>query len=310
MTETPDPLSLDFAALRTLRLVHGYRSFSRTAETLDVNQSTVSYTIDRLRRAFGDPLFVRQGGQMVATERCEEIVASTSLMLDEMLQLAEPRAFDPGRAEAEVTISCNYYERATVLPRLMRRLRQAAPGLRLTVRTSTVEGKQHLDRGESDLVIGPVRIDGSSYFRRTLLREHSVMVMARGTPADQMPSTEAAFLAAPQVVVTYGDSWRSRFLVEIAAAGKSLNQVMSIPGPAALPELLEGTDLVATLPSRLAEHFADRVQTAPCPFRGEFEIDLTWTSRTHHAPMHIWLRDQIAQACQRQTGASAHPKTV
>ncbi len=50
---------------------------------------------------------------------------------------------------------------------------------------------------------------------------------------------------------------------------------------------------------RLAEHFADRVQTAPSPFRGSFDIDLTWTSRTHHSPMHIWLREQIAQACQR-----------
>ncbi|MDE4133736.1 LysR family transcriptional regulator [Phaeobacter sp. QD34_3] len=300
MTETPDPLSLDFSALRTLRLVHGYRSFSRAAETLDVNQSTVSYTVDRLRRAFGDPLFVRQGGQMVSTERCEEIVASTSRMLDEMLQLAEPRAFDPGRAETEITISCNYYERATILPRLMRRLRRVAPGLRLTVRTSTVEGKQHLDRGESDLVIGPVRIEGGSYYRRTLFSERAAVVIAHDAPPEQMPRTEAAFLAAPQVVIAYGDSWRSRFLMEIAAAGKSLNQVMSIPSPAALPELLEGTDLVATLPSRLADHFGDRVQTAPSPFRGEFEIDLTWTSRTHHSPMHAWLREQIAQACQRQ----------
>ncbi len=299
MTDTPDPLTLDFAALRTLRLVHGYRSFSRAAETLNVNQSTVSYTIERLRRAFGDPLFVRQGGQMVSTGRCEEIVASTSRMLDELLQLSEPRAFDPGRAESEITISCNYYERATILPRLIRRLRQSAPGLRLTVLTSTVEGKQHLDRGESDLVIGPVRIEGNSYYRRTLFSEHAVLVMSREAPSERMPRTEEAFLAAPQVVVAYGDSWRSRFLMEIASAGKSVNQVLSIPSPAALPELLEGTDLVATLPSRLAEHFADRVQTAPSPFRGSFDIDLTWTSRTHHSPMHIWLREQIAQACQR-----------
>ncbi|MEO3478526.1 LysR family transcriptional regulator [Phaeobacter sp. CAU 1743] len=297
MKSNSDPLSIDFAALRTLRLVHGYRSFSRAAETLNINQSTVSYTIDRLRRAFGDPLFVRQGGRMVSTERCEEIVATSSRMLDEVLQLAEPRAFDPGQAEAEITISCNYYERATILPQLMRNLRRSAPGLRISILTSTVEGKQHLDRGESDLLIGPVRIVGSNYFRRTLLSEHAVMVMARDAPPDRMPRSEAEFLAVPQVVVNYGDSWRSRFLMEIAAAGKSLNQVMSIPSPATLPELLEGTDMIATLPSRLAEHFKDRVQAAPCPFPGQFEIDLTWTSRTHHSAMHVWLRDQIARVC-------------
>ena len=34
-----DPLAVDFAALRVLRLVHDYGSFSRTAEALGVNQS-------------------------------------------------------------------------------------------------------------------------------------------------------------------------------------------------------------------------------------------------------------------------------
>lgn len=297
MKPKADPLNIDFSALRTLRLVHSYRSFSRAAETMNVNQSTVSYTIDRLRRAFGDPLFVRQGGRMVSTERCEEIVATANRMLDEMTQLAEPRAFDPGRAEAEISISCNYYERATILPELMRNLRRTAPGLRISVLTSTVEGKKHLDRGESDLLIGPVRIEGGAYYRRTLLTEHCVCVMSKDAPKDLMPVTEAEFLAAPQVVVIYGGGWQSRFLVEVAAAGKKLNQVMAIPSPAALPELLDGTDLVATLPKRLAEHFKSQVRMAPCPFPGAFEIDLTWTSRTHHSPMHFWLREQIARLC-------------
>jgi DNA-binding transcriptional LysR family regulator len=111
-----DPMGVDFAALRVLRLVHDYGSFSRTAEVLGLNQSSVSYTIDRLRRAFGDPLFVRQGAGVVPTDRCEEIVREAARMLDEFLALSTPRAFDPARAAATVTLSCNYYERATLVP--------------------------------------------------------------------------------------------------------------------------------------------------------------------------------------------------
>ncbi len=297
MKSRPDPLSIDFAALRTLRMVHGYGSFSRAAESLAVNQSTVSYTIDRLRKAFSDPLFVRQGGGVVATERCEEIVAAANRMLDEFASLSEPRAFDPAGAEATLTVSCNYYERATLLPGLTRHLRRIAPGLRLSVRPSMVRGKEQLDRGESDLLIGPVRIVEGDYFRRTVLRDHYVCIMAGDAPEGRMPRDAAAYLAAPHVVVNYGGTWRSRFLLEMEAAGQSLNQVMEVPSPAALPEVLAGTDLVATVPLRLAQHFGDSVRIGAAPFRGDFQIDLTWTSRTHHSPMHVWFRDQIAKLC-------------
>ncbi|MDX5401106.1 MAG: LysR family transcriptional regulator, partial [Rhodobacterales bacterium] len=152
-----DPLAVDFAALRVLRLVHDYGSFSRTAEELGVNQSSVSYTIDRLRRAFGDPLFVRQGAGIVPTDRCDDIVREAARMVDAFVALSAPRAFDPARAEATLVLSCNYYERATLVPALVRRLRAIAPGLKLGVITSTVRGREQLSRGECDVLVGPVQ---------------------------------------------------------------------------------------------------------------------------------------------------------
>ena len=56
----PTLLAMDFAALRTLRLLYENRSFTETAEVLGINQSAVSYTIETLRRAFSDPMFYRQ----------------------------------------------------------------------------------------------------------------------------------------------------------------------------------------------------------------------------------------------------------
>ncbi len=70
-----DPFTLDFAALRCFRMVHALGSFSLAAESLGLSQSSVSYTIARLRDVFEDPLFVRQGGGIVPTDRCVEIVS-------------------------------------------------------------------------------------------------------------------------------------------------------------------------------------------------------------------------------------------
>lgn len=289
-----DPLTTDFAALRVLGLVHAHGSFSRAAEGLGVTQSTVSYTVDRLRRAFGDPLFVRQGGGVVATDRCNEIVAATARMLDDFVALSEPRAFDPAQARAEVRISCNYYERVTILPPLVRRLRRDAPGLRLHVLSSTSRGKEQLSRGESDLLIGPVRIKDAGFYGRRLIEDRYVCVMD-AAHAPTGPMSVAAFTSAPHAVVTYGGTWRSAYLIEMEAQGLTPNTAIEVPSPANLPDILIGTDLVGTVPTRVAQVFGAGVAVVDCPFPSPFGIDLYWTGRTHASAMHKWLRGQIGQ---------------
>ena len=297
-----DPLAVDFAALRVLRLVHDYGSFSRTAEELGVNQSSVSYTIDRLRRAFGDPLFVRQGAGIVATDRCDEIVREAARMVDAFVALSTPRAFDPARAEATMILSCNYYERATLVPALLRRLRSVAPGLKLGVITSTVRGREQLSRGESDMLVGPVRINDAGFFSRRMLSDHYVCVMAQDNPLADAPLDVEGFAAAPQAVVTYGGNWRSSYLVEMEAAGLAPNMVLELPSPATLREILPGTDLIATVPLRTARSFGAGLRIVPCPFPAPFEIDLYWTARTHHSPMHRWMRGLMAQIATEMEG--------
>lgn len=53
-------LALDFAALKTLELVYRHGSFAAAATELGMNPSSVSYTIERVRKAANDPLFIRQ----------------------------------------------------------------------------------------------------------------------------------------------------------------------------------------------------------------------------------------------------------
>ena len=297
-----DPFELDFAALRTLRRVHALGSFSRAAESLGVTQSTVSYAVARLRRVFGDPLFVRQGGGIVATERCTEIVDQVGVLVDTFEALAAPRAFDPGSARLEVAIACNFYERVTVIPELVQVLRVRAPGIKLNIISSTVRGKEQLRRGESDMLIGPIEIAEAGYFRRALMRDDYVCILDPGNPLAAGGLDRAAFAAAPQVVVNYGGNFRSRFLLEMEAAGMAPNMVMEVPSPANLPVLIVGTDMLATVPRRTAASFGAAVAVVPCPFPGSFGIDLYWTARTHVSAPHVWIRSQLAAAAGRIAG--------
>jgi len=136
--------------------------------------------------------------------------------------------------------------------------------------------------------------------RSTTIR---IVTVALATTGLGVAGAGLAVAAAPQAVVTYGGNWRSRYLVEMEAAGLAPNMVLELPSPATLRDILPGTDLIATVPLRTALSFGPGLRIVDCPFPAPFEIDLYWTARTHHAPMHRWLRGLIAQVAAELEGA-------
>ena len=116
--------NIDFAALATLRLVYRRMSFTAAANELSVKQSTVSYTIDRLRKAFSDPLFVRQAGGIAPTDRCVEVVEAAERILSEAERAASPSDFDPASSTASFTVSATYLSRSVLMPLILQEVRK------------------------------------------------------------------------------------------------------------------------------------------------------------------------------------------
>lgn len=293
---------IDFADLRVLRLVYEYRSFSLAAERLGMNQSAVSYGIEKLRKSFRDPLFVRQGGEIVATDRCSDIVASAIRMLDEFEAITAPVEFDPLTLTHSFTVACNYYERQLMLPHVIRKLSSEAPNVRVDLINSTAQGEAQLKRSEADLLIGPLRPEGQGFYCRNLLSEHYVCIMDPANPLAAKPMTLEQYISCKHAVVTYGGTWKSRYLVQLEAEGLELNQYLTVPSPAGLPDMLKGTEIVATVPRRIAQSFGDMVCITESPFPAPFGIDLVWTERTHKSPMHAWLRALVAETVRANLG--------
>ena len=82
-----DHLALNGQTLTTFLTVLEETSVSRAADRLGVSQSAVSHTLDKLRRIFGDPLFVRVGRGIEPTARAIALCAPAESVLDGMKSL-------------------------------------------------------------------------------------------------------------------------------------------------------------------------------------------------------------------------------
>ena len=292
---TNDPTSLDLAALSMLSLVFDKKSFSAAAESLGTSQSTVSYTVEKLRKTFNDPLFVRQGGKIVPTLRCEDLVFEARLILEQYNSMVSAAEFDPATAKATLRISSNYYERVVLLPGLIREIRKQAPQIHLLMIPAQQTGSEQLSKGETDVLLSPASINLSGVYAKKLMIDRYVCLMDRSNPLATGDFTEEMFRTASHAYVSFAEIWRSSYGVDIRRRGLDVNRALSIAGPENLAELLEGTDMIAAVPWRVARLAEDRMTLRECPFPAPFHVSMYWSARTHRSKMHIWLRDLIVK---------------
>lgn len=288
-------LGIDFAALRVLCLVHTEKSFSAAATALEVNQSTVSYTIDRLRKTFDDPLFVRQGGKTEPTPRCDELVVEVRLILEQFDRMVKTKEFDPTTSDATLRISSNYYERVIILPRLIRAIRSKAPGIHIQMISAQERGEAQLQEGQTDVLLSPDDLNLNGVYAKRLVNDRYVCLMDPSNPLAQVEMTEEIFRSANHAYVSYAQFWRSSYATDIRRKGLSINRTLSVFSPENMSDLLLGTDLISVVPQRIAHKSQDVLTYRDCPVPVPFQISMYWTTRTHRSKMHEWLRDLIVE---------------
>lgn len=297
--------SIDFHALRVLVLVKREGSLSAAANALGVNQSTVSYTIGRLREVFGDELFVRAGRGVVATGRCEEIVAGAEQMLRDFERLKRPPEFDPARTGERVVISCNFYERTVILPVLLRSLRRDAPGLRVSIVNAHTQGHRQVLDNACDLLMSPLLAEPAGLYTRVLVDERYVCFVDRNSRHAREGISLAQYAAAEHVMVNYDGGWHPFYLDRLKSLNINIVPRLELPSFGMVHKLIEGTDLILTAPAALAPAMSSTCVPVAAPFESRFSVHLFWSARNHAAPMNRWLREQVVIAARTLSGRDA-----
>jgi DNA-binding transcriptional LysR family regulator len=286
---------IDLNLLRVFDAVLHERGVTPAATRLGLTQPAVSNALARLRKLFGDPLFVRTAEGMDATPFARELAEPVRQAL---ALLESALAHGPGFDAATSTRAFRFYMsdlgQIEFLPPLIERVHGAAPGVRLEAAALDVEDiGAALAAGALDLAVGFLPGLGAPIRRTALFRDPYVCLMRADHPVKSL--TKKRFMEASHVLVTYRGGHR---VIEEALdrAGLSRHIALRVPHFTVVPMVLERTDLILTLPARVGRVYEARgsFKTLPVPVPiPPADVGVHWHERFEADAGNRWLREQI-----------------
>ncbi len=271
-------------------------SLTKAADVLCITQPAVSNSLARLREMLNDPLFVRTGHAMTPTPVAQNIIVPARQALALLRKsVQESQTFDPLNAEKAFNFASRDLLEVVILPRLMAKLQNQAPNIRLT----------NYEIGRSQVVSAMASgtldffADASAFtdphLRKEKVAQDRLVVMARKNhPALKQGLDLPTFLRLGHINVSHRKSGAGPIDVALDKLGKKRKVVMRGQHFLTVPSAIAKTDLVACLPYHLAKHYDLAIYELPFDLP-PVEYFLYWHVSADHDSAHRWMRDLIME---------------
>jgi DNA-binding transcriptional LysR family regulator len=277
-------------------------SVTKAAQRCNVTQSAMSHSLAKLRTLLGDDLLVRVPSGMSATVRARALAQPLSRALAELRSVVSSgSAFDPRSARRVFTVASADYGSFVLMPGLMRRLGAEAPSVEVVVRPLPSAPAEALEDEQIDLAVLPFPESRATIVAQKLFDDRFVCVLRRDHPALRRAARRLdmeTFTTLSHLQITPRgrpggtlDDWLTR-------AGKTRHVALRIADFLVAPIVVAETDLVLTLPSRIAHVYARsyglRVMEPPGDIPS-VTIWQIWHQRRRQDPAHAWLRGMLSE---------------
>lgn len=298
--------TFDLNLLRVFEAINRDGSVSKAADTLGLSQPAVSNALNRLRRQFDDPLFVRTRRGMEPTPKAGQLALAVHRgMTTIRAGLSAGVDFHPARSERRFTLLMTDVGEISFLPILLTELRRQAPGIDVSVvEAGLARYDELLENGTADLAIG--RISLADTLSSELIHSSPfVVLLSRGHPRlragpDGRPTLSYEdYLAAPHVLVQPRGASGDPIREALGADAAKRRIGLSIPHATVLPMIIGDSELIATVPQVCAQNLIATGKL--CQVEAPFAIPRNfvyqwWHKRNTADPGHRWLRGIFAGA--------------
>jgi DNA-binding transcriptional LysR family regulator len=272
------------------------RRVSKAADSLGVSQPAVSNSLAKLRKMLGDELFLRTPKGMEPTPYADQLAESVGYALAMIHSGVNQRtSFDPQAVSRSFTIGMTDIGEIYFLPTLIKRLYRDAPGVALsTVRSTRVNLRDEMEAGKVDIAIGLLPQLKAGFFQRRLFMQSYVCLMRRGNRLHKRNMSLKEFAAAEHLVVIAEGTGHGKVDELLQRSGIERKVRLTVPHYVSVGHILQGSDLIATVPERLADRLLEPFALAKVahPARlPDIAINVFWHAKYHRSPANRWLRD-------------------
>jgi DNA-binding transcriptional LysR family regulator len=298
----------DLNLLLVLHALLTERNVTRTAARLHITQPAASNALRRLRDALQDPILLPgKRGVMELTPRALDLVGPVEEALKAVGQVlnADTR-FQPEVASDTIHLAVSEYVAFVLLPPLVRDLRRRAPGIHLAIHDIDKDDPLGpLRVGKIDIIAAFVPDPPKDLMSEALFTDRWVCIARKDAPSKRTLSLEdfatAHHISSP--MQTGGTA--SHVQTSLSEHRIHRDIVVSTPHYLAVPQVVSSTDLIMTIPERLARALTKQMplRIYPHPIKiPEFSVSMLWHPRTNMTATQTWIRDALTRAAKLVCG--------
>ncbi|ANO34041.1 LysR family transcriptional regulator [Vibrio breoganii] len=300
--ELEDIYRRDLNLFIALRVLVEEGSVSRAALRLNLSQSAMSRVLGRLRELLNDPLFTRNGQNLIATEKALLINEQIQFPLEAIRDLLTPTDFDPSQCTQRFVVATTDYAMQTILPFALPKIYEEAPNISLDFQPLQHDNIYHqLTAERADMAICRPVSEMVPLRREVLGKVGVTCLLSKHHPLADKPLTIDDFLTLPHAMIAISDGVKSLIDESLKPHG-SMNLIMRAYHLEAALAIVDRLPLVITVPADLAYLVSERhdLVIKPLPFEFiPFDYSLIWHSRCDTSPAQKWLRGILKNECGR-----------
>jgi LysR family transcriptional regulator, nod-box dependent transcriptional activator len=289
--------NVDLNLLIPLKALLHERNVTRAAERIHLSQSAMSRTLDRLRSELGDELLVRVGRNYELTPRGSALLDELGQVMPRLARLWAGEPFFPAQSEAHIRLAMTDYASNVVLAPLAALCGQLAPGITLEV--VPWHERAHEDSGTAapHLILSPLAVP-STFRVEPLFEDTFVCVLGRGLRRGKGSITMKEYLGFRHLSVETQPHPQNHIERALGERGLQRRVAVHLPYFLAAIRMLESTDLVLTMPTRIAETAPTLLDLACAKAPKEIppiRYSMVWHPRFDSDLLHVWLRRTVGQ---------------
>ncbi|AYA65295.1 LysR family transcriptional regulator [Alteromonas sp. RKMC-009] len=274
-------------------------AITRAADRLAMTQPAVSNALSRMRSAWGDELFVKDGRGIQPTSFARNLWTQIQGPLSQLETAVNPTVFDPATSQRTFRIAATDTLVKMIWGPLRQIIEREAPGINIfAIPNPNSDSEKILTDAEAELSVCKYTAPNSVIRSEFLFEPKYVVVMRPGHPLAKERLTLEEFVNAQHLLVSItGDTTGPTDQV-LNNLGLSRRIAMTVNDFHNVPPLLEQSDLICVAPSLVVEHdiFAGRLAVFETPVEiMPTPVSLLWHKRQDVDQGLQWLRRHVVR---------------